>query len=500
MQDVQNMNVVTLEVSMIKKLAKNNKEVAEDVSIKKAVAWTAIAKYTTAALQLVFAAILSRLLTPEQYGTVAVINVFVVFFHLFCDMGFGTAVIQDKSLTEKQTNDIFSWTFFLGIGLQFFFIGASFPISKVYEDTIYIPLGCILSFSLFFSALNMIPNAVMLKQKRFKTITIRTVVSHIVTSLITIYLAIKGFGVYALVLQNLLSNLMIFAWNELTVRLRFTFKPDFSVIKRIWGYSIYQFLALLLNYFNRNLDNLLIGKFYSKADLGQYNKSYSLMHMPIAYIPGVVGPALHPILSEHQNDPKYIYKAYLRILKILSLIGCFVSVFLFYAGEELVILLFGEQWHPAVLPFKILALSVWFQLATNTIGPIYQSIGNTKLLFKSVAASCVIIVSSIITGCILGSIVHVAACVSGAYFLNYFVSYFIMVKFGFHESMKEFLKTFYHEIIFFFVLMAVTLIPIGFDNLLVSFIIKSSIIVFVYFIMLVVTKQHKLFLNLVQRN
>lgn len=472
---------------------------ADKVSIKKAVAWTAIAKYTTAALQLVFAAILSRLLTPEQYGTVAVINVFVVFFHLFCDMGFGTAVIQDKSLTDEQTNDIFSWTFFLGLGLQVLFIGASFPISKVYDDTIYIPLGCILSFSLFFSALNMIPNAVMLKQKRFRTITIRTVVSHIVTSLITIYLAVKGLGVYALVLQNLLSNLMIFAWNELTVRLKFNYKPDFSVIKRIWGYSIYQFFALLLNYFNRNLDNLLIGKFFSKADLGQYNKSYSLMHMPIAYIPGVVGPALHPILSEHQNDPKYIYEAYLRILKLLSLIGCFVSVFLFYTGEELVILLFGDQWYPAVLPFKILALSVWFQLATNTIAPIYQSIGNTKLLFKSVAANSIIIISAIIVGCIMGSIVHVAACVSGAYFLNYFVSYFIMVKFGFHESIKAFLKVFYHEALFFIILMAVTLIPIGIDNLPVSFTIKTAVIVIVYLIMLIVTKQYKLFLCLIHR-
>lgn len=472
----------------------------EEVSMKKAVAWTAIAKYTTAALGIVFAAILSRLLTPEQYGTVAVITVFVVFFHLFCDMGFGTAVIQDKELTDEQINDIFSWTVYLGAVLQILFIGASFPIAHFYEDSIYVSLGAILSFSLLLNTLNMIPNAVLLRKKRFKIITIRTIAAHIVTSLCAIFLAFKGFGVYALVLQTVLSSLFIFVWNEITVRLKFNIHPDKKVIKRIWGYSIYQFLAQLINYFNRNLDSLLIGKFFSKADLGQYNKSYHLMQMPISYIPGVVGPALHPILSEHQNDPAYIYKAYIKILKILSLAGCFISVWLYFTGGEVVILLFGDQWYEAVLPFKLLALSVWFQLSTNTFGPIYLSIGNTKLLFKSVVCSCVVIVSSIIIGYLMGSIVNVAACVSVGYTLNYFISNFIMTRWGFHESFMKFLSSFWHEVLFFALLMALTMIPIEIDNLLLSFIVKSLLIIFAYVVLLIVFRQHKVFLQLVGRN
>lgn len=470
-----------------------------EVSMKKAVAYTAIAKYSTAVLHLIFAAILSRLLSPEEYGTVAVIMVFVVFFQLFCDMGFGTAVIQDKELTDKQTNDIFSWTVYLGIGLMLFFIGASFLIAKFYEDAIYIPLGIILSTALLLNALNMIPNAVMLKKKRFKSITSRTIVSTIVASLLTIMLAFKGLGVYALVLMTVFTALIIFIWNISSVRLIFIFKPDFAAIKRIWGYSIYQFLAQLLNYFNRNLDNLLIGKFFTKADLGQYNKSYHLMQMPISYIPGVIGPALHPILSEHQNDPQYIYNAYLRILKILSLIGCFVSVFLYYTGGEVVILLFGDQWYDAILPFKILAFSVWFQLATNTFGPVYLSIGNTKLMFKSVVCSSFIIISAIVIGCILRSIVNVALCVSIAYITNYFVSYYIMVKYGFHENLRNFFFTFYHEVIIFVVLMGITLIPVNISNLLLSFIVKGVFMAVVYVLMLILTKQHKLLLGVLRR-
>ena len=467
--------------------------------MKKAVAYTAIAKYTTAALQLVFAAILSRLLTPEQFGTVAVINVFVVFFQLFCDMGFGPAVIQDKKLTQKQTDDIFSWTVYLGLILMLLFMAASYPISRIYEDPIYIPLGIILSAALLLNALNMIPNAVMLKEKRFKSITFRTITASVVSSLLTIALAFKGLGVYALVLQSVFTALIIFVWNEVSVRLKFVLRPDFSVIKRIWGYSVYQFLSQLINYFNRNLDSLLIGKYFPKADLGQYNKSYHLIQMPISYIPGVIGPALHPILSDHQNEPKYILSSYLRILKILSLIGCFISVWLHFVGEEVIILLFGDQWYPAILPFKIFALSIWFQLLTNTLAPIYQSIGNTKLMFKSTVYSGLLILSFIAVGCYLGTIVHVAACVSIAYFLNFFLTYYILINIGFKECFGQFLLMFRHEVLFFFVMMTTTMIPLEIENLMLSFIVKTGLIVSIYCVLLLLTKQHRLFLKLIRK-
>lgn len=470
-----------------------------EVSMKKAVAWTAAAKYTTAALQLVFAAILSRLLTPEQFGTVAVIHVFVVFFQLFCDMGFGTAVIQDKELTEKQTNDIFSWMVYLGFALQILFIGASIPISRFYEDTIYIPLGIILSFSILLSTFNMIPNAIMLKRKQFKSITFRTIVSSVVASLLTIFLAFRGWGVYALVLQSLFTTLIVFIWNEITVRLKFYIKPEFSSIKRIWGYSLYQFLSQLLNYFNRNLDQLLIGKYFSKADLGQYNKSYHLMQLPLSYIPGVVGPALHPILSEHQNDKKYIFNANLRMVKVLSLMGCFISVWLYYNAEELVILLFGNQWYEAVLPFKILSLSVWFQMTINTVGPIYQSLGNTKLMFKSTVICSAMILAFIIAGCFLGSIIYVAICVSVAYFLNYLLGYYILTKYAFQESFWNFLSNFWQEVVIFVILMGVTFIPFHIESMIASFIVKSIIVGTLYAALLFVMGQHKHLLSLLPK-
>ena len=183
----------------------------------------------------------------------------------------------------------------------------------------------------------------------------------------------------------------------------------------------------------------------------------------------------------------------------MSLIGCFVSAWLFFTGSELILILFGDQWHPAIVPFKILALSVWFQLSTNTFGPIYLSIGKTKLMFKGVICSTTIIVSSIIIGCVMGSIVNVAICVSIAYVLNYFVSFFIMVRYGFHESLRKFFYTFRHEVLFFAVLMGLAFIPLDIPNIVVSFIVKTAIMGGAYLIMLVVSKQHRYFLSLIHK-
>lgn len=124
------------------------------MSLKKATLLNAIAKYTTVVLQLIYTAILSRLLTPEDYGVVAIILVFIVFFQLFADMGLGTGVVQNKELTKKETNDIFSYTIYIGITLLALFSVFSILLSKIYNNKIYIPLGIELAVSLMFNAFN----------------------------------------------------------------------------------------------------------------------------------------------------------------------------------------------------------------------------------------------------------------------------------------------------------------------------------------------------------
>lgn len=472
----------------------------KSISFKKAVLLNASSKYITVVLQLVYTAILSRILTPAEYGTVAIINVFIVFFHLFTDMGLGTGVIQNKNLTNNEINDIFSYTIYMGFGLLILFSFFSIPLSAIYQNKIYIPLGIELAFSLMFNAFNMIPNAVLLKGKKFFSIAIRTIFVSIVSFTSTICFAIKGFGVYALAANSVITAFGMFIWNECSTKLRFKIKPSSASIKKIWGYSMFQFGSQTLNYFNRNLDNLLIGRFFSAADLGQYNKAYTLMQYPISYLPGVITPVLHPILSERQSDKEYIYTTYIKLVKILSLVGCFCAAFCHFAGREIILIAFGSQWMDAIFPFKILGLSIWAQILTHTIAPIYQSLGNTKLMFRSTIITTLLLVSSILLGFLGGSINTISITISVGYTLNFFVTFIIMIKYCFSYRFMDFMKNFVPEVIIFAMLFLVDVFwPLKFETIFLSFIVKLAVYLLVYGFLLLITKQHKVFLYLIKK-
>lgn len=466
---------------------------SKSISITKAAIINASAKYITVILQLVYTAILSRILSPTDYGTVAVVNVFIVFFHLLSDMGFGSGVIQNKELTSEDIANIFSFTVYLGVCLLLAFDVFSFFIAWFYGDEIYISLGMILSFSLMFNAFNVIPNALMLKEKRFLAIAVRTIVIAILSFSLTIFIALQGLGVYALTFYSVLNAALLFAWNKASTKVRFMFKCNFQSVQKIWSYSMYQFGAQALNYFNRNLDNLMIGKLFNKTDLGYYDKAYTLMRYPITYLPGVITPVLHPILSEHQTDKGYIYKKYLVIVRILSLLGCVGSVFCFYAGKEIIMISFGGQWEMSVMPFRILSLSLWPQIINNTIAPIYQSIGNTKLMFKSLIITTCTTVIMIIIGVFSHDIDKVALCVSAAYVINFFITYYILVVKGFGMNYFAFLKGFKIEILIFAVLIIEAMIvQIKINNHALCFLCKFFLIFSSYAILLLITGQYKI--------
>ena len=240
------------------------KKGVRDISIRKAAVIHAASKYLAVILQLIYTAILSRILTPEEYGTVAVINVFIVFFQLIGDMGFGTAVIQDRELTDEDIDSIYSFNVYLGMVLIIAFSLFSRVIAAVYDDDVYVGLGMILAAALGFYSFNAIPSSVMLKNRKFLAIAMRTVAVSAVAFTCTIFFALRGAGVYALALNTLFGAAGMFLWNEVSIKLRFLPCPSMTPVKKILSYSLYQFAAQTLNYFNHNLDNLLIARFMPK--------------------------------------------------------------------------------------------------------------------------------------------------------------------------------------------------------------------------------------------
>ena len=283
---------------------------ANEISIKKAGIINAVSRYTTVLLNLVFTSILARLLSPSDYGIVAVTSVFTNFFVILADMGIGTGIIQNKTLSKEEVNHIFGLTIYLGIFLTVVCALFGYPLSLFYKNELYIGICIILSLSLTFSTFNMVPNALLMKDKQFVKVAIRNIVVPIVTNIVAIILAFLGFKYYALVIQSVFLSFLTFTWNYYSAHkdydLKVAFKIDFTGFNKIRNYSGFQFVFSLVNYFSRNLDNLLVSKVFNEAVLGIYDKAYRLMLYPLSMLTGVITPVLHPILSEHQDDFEYI--------------------------------------------------------------------------------------------------------------------------------------------------------------------------------------------------
>lgn len=407
------------------------------------VLWTALSRYSGFFIQIVITAVLARLLTPEDFGVIAIALVFITFFNLLSDFGIGPAIIQVKDLDNNEINSIFSITIWGGVFLAIFFFYLSFPISSVYNsDDLKVVLQ-ILTINIAFVTWNIVPNAIILKEKKFKLVSIRTMFLQIVSGILSIAAAYHGFGIYALVLSPIITAIGIFIINYYHTDLKFIISFNKTSIRKIYKFSIYQLLFNLSNYFFRNLDKILIGKYLSMKDLGYYDKSYHLMLMPMNYTSSVFNQVLHPILSDLQKDYHEMASKYNKIVQILAFISFPIGTFLFFASEDVIMVLYGSQWRPAISVFHILSLSIPLQLILTTIGSIYQAAGDTKRLFYTGLASSVITILGFLVALIVyESIDAVAWSWNITLLFSFVINYYTLYRKTLHENLWPFIESF----------------------------------------------------------
>jgi len=463
-------------------------------SIKNAALINIIGQYTGIIINIIFSAILSRILTPQEFGVVAVILVFTTFFSILSNMGLGSAIVQNRTISNEDYNSLFSLTIIIGLIVSILFIVLAYPISLIYQNSAYISIGILLSISLFFNTVNIVPASLLMKNHKFKVNSYRTISIGIVTSSITIFLAINGFSYYSIVIHSIIVSILTFTWNFFSSNIVFGFKVSKESIDKIKDFSKYLYAFSLINYFARNLDNLLIGRFLGDTQLGYYNRSYQLMLFPIQNLTHAITPVLHPILSEYQNDKKIIYDKYLTVLKLLSIIGVFVTVFSYFNSKEIVLILYGNQWEGSIKSFQWLSISIWFQMLTSSTGSLFQSIGDTKLLMKTGILTTTIIVLGIILGIIAKNIDIIALTVSLSYIIVFIFTFISLIKFGFNYSFINFIKQFRVDlvnisVVFIFKHNFYNFIII--DNLILSTISKFMSISILYIFLLIITKQFR---------
>lgn len=444
--------------------------------------YTFIAKYSNVIAGIVISAFLARLLTPDEFGVMAIVITFTSFMHLFSEMGLGPAVVQFRDLSDSDVSSLFLFSLLLGGVFGIGFVGLSFIMALLYEDSIYVTISPLMFFLVFFSNAIVVPSGILRREQRFKVVGITEVVSHVFAGAIAILLAYKGAGIYALLVQQIMSRLtsliILISYSKVKLTRHFSWIP----VRRVFSFSAFQFGFNTINYFARNLDKLLAGRFLGSALLGVYDRAYRLMLYPVQYLTFVITPVLHPVFSEYQNNKEVMLNAYLKLLTILALLGFPITAFLIGTGEEIILLMYGNQWMEAIPIFRILSVCIGFQILMSTSGSVYQAAGRTDLLFKAGIITTSTIVSGVLIGLNFG-ITGMATGVSIAMSFNFLPVFLILFRGIFRAGFRDFLSAISRPLLIsLFVLGSVFLVDyfLGDLHFLASLFLKMGVSLFVF--------------------
>lgn len=403
--------------------------------------YMAVAKYSGLAMTILITAILSRLLTPENFGVVALAGVMLALFNLLADIGIGPAVIQNKTLTAEDMNSINTFNSYQGLvlGVAFFF---SAPFIAEYYGNPQVTLVCqIMSVNILMGCVNAVPNNILYRQQRFKLITIISLCTQFVGGVISIAMAFHGCGPISLVLPSAIISIPTMFVLRYITKVHFVWRIDWAPLKRIFSFSVFQFLANVVGYFSRNMDSMLVGKYMGMKQLGYYNKSYNLQLMPLQYISGVLIPVMLPVFSKYQDDINYIQQKYTQILRFFAFVGVPLCALLYFCADELILLFFGDQWGQSVPCFKIIALSIPFQIQGCSSGSVFQATGHTKAMFWNSFIGAFFTLGSFAVGVIIfGTIEALAWGYTAAMIITTFICFYIMYTYALNSSFLIYLQ------------------------------------------------------------
>lgn len=327
---------------------------------KKGFFWSTIERFSSQGIQFVFAILIARILTPEDYGIVAMPLIFLALAQVFIDSGFSNALVRKPDLREEDLSTAFYFNIMVGIvcyGVLFF---ASPWIADFYQTPILANLLKFTALSTLFNPLCAVQQAVLTKEIDFKSQAKVTVSAAIISGIVGLYLASTGFGVWALVFQQVSSSLIrtvalwiVSKWRPKTGWSRESFRY-------LWGYgSKIMGVGILDTVFN-NIYPLVIGKFYTAKDLGDYTRAQQFVDLPINNVTGILQRVSFPVLSSIQNQDERLRANYLRMLRTTAFIMFPLMLGIAVLAKPLVLVFLGEKWLGCVLLLQILCVAkIW---------------------------------------------------------------------------------------------------------------------------------------------
>ncbi len=355
------------------------------------------------ALALATTAALARLLGPAAFGLLAMVTA-VTGVLTILQGGLSVATVQREDLNHSQVSGLFWISVALGTTLTFIVIGLAPFVAWFYDEPRLLVITPALAGTFFLGSLGAQPLALLQRRMRFAAIAWIEVAALCFSSAVAVALALLGAGYWALVAAPLVASLLSsgLAWQCVVWRPAPPWRsggvgPLLRFAAGIGG-------AGLFNYLARNLDNVIVGRFFGEYWLGQYDRAYRILLLPLRQISTPLTTVAQPLLSRLQNDPQRFARTYYAGLSIVFFLGMPVSAFSFVAADLLVLVLLGTQWLDSVALFKALAPAALLGTTGVATGWVFVPLGQTRRLLRCTAFGGAAVMIGFLVGARWGTI------------------------------------------------------------------------------------------------
>jgi PST family polysaccharide transporter len=371
-------------------------------------------------LQMLSTMVLARVLSPKDFGLIAMVTAITGFVAVFKDCGLSEATVQRLKITHAQVSNLFWVNLLLSICVTLFIAALAPVISWFYHEPRLTPITLVLSTTFIFSGMVVQHQALLRRQMRFKALASIDVASMLSGAVVGVVMGVSGCNYWSLVGLTFTSTVV----NCILVWIKCEWRP--SLFER--GAGAREMLAFggnltgftVLNYFTRNFDCVLIGRVLGSVSVGIYSKAYGLLSLPIGQINAPISTVMLPALCRLQDNPTEYTRLYLRALGVLSFLTVPLVVFSFAFAHDLVLVLLGRQWLPAVVVFQMLAPAALVSAINIAPGWLCTSLGHPRKQLNYGLISAPLCIAAFIIGLKWG-LEGIAGCFSLTFFILFWV-------------------------------------------------------------------------------
>lgn len=401
--------------------------------------WGSMERILSQGQGLLYGIVLARLLSPNEFGIVGMVSIFIAFSQVFVDSGLNQALIKKQNCTNIDYSTVF-WIN-IGIGVFFYILIWFFAplIASLYKDPQLIDLTRVIALSIVIASLTLIQQTILSKEIDFKTLTKISTIGTFVSGIVSIYMAYIGYGVWSLVWRSIIDkavrSLLLWVHNRWVPDLKFgvsNFKELFSFGSKILFISLIAAVA-------KNVYNLIIGKNYSASVLGYYTNADQYSGIPSNTLAAITNSVSFPLLASIQDDNEKLKACCSKLNNTIMFVSFFGMFGLAALARSLFFVLFGEKWLPAVGFFQILciAYTAYPMLVINL--NIMKVKGRSDLYLKTEIIKYLVFVPFVAVGIIFG----LGALIVG-FAIFYWVSYLIsgmyskkLINYSIKEQVKD---------------------------------------------------------------